>query len=115
MRSDFPFLSSLSYTSFPFGSIWCFSLVGAIIKNYLLNLYNCNKNLLLLNSFYIFVLQLTVTDNILPEVKVMELFVPNTLKIIKSFERYLPFQSWIGILGNCDFFEKVNKKFVYNR
>lgn len=41
----------------------------------------------------------------------MEFFVPNTLKIIQAFDEYLPFQTRIKILENCDFFEKVNKKF----
>lgn len=68
-----------------------FFISGSNIKNYLLNLYNCNKNLVLLNSVYAFFLQLTVTDNIFSEVKVMEVLVPNDLKIIQSFDRYLPF------------------------
>lgn len=38
----------------------------------------------------------------------MEFFVPNT-ENIQAFDRYLPFLNWIGILENCDFFEKVNK------
>lgn len=66
-----------------------FFISGSNIKNYLLNLYNCNKNLVLLNSVYAFFLQLTVTDNIFSEV--MEVLVPNNLKIIQSFDRYLPF------------------------
>lgn len=61
-------------------------------KIYLLNLYSCDKNLVLLILFIFFSLQLTVIDNI-SEVKVMDCFRLSTLKIIQAFDGYLPFQS----------------------
>lgn len=111
IRSDFPSLSNPSdkYKRSTFGSIYYFSSEEAIIKIYLFNL---DKNLVLLNSiFFFFFPSINCYWSYIIWCSSYPFFVPNTLKMIQVFDGYLPFQSWIRILGIYDSFEKVNKKF----